>query len=42
METALNAERVPRYAAYRAVGMKKMDRSKDEWLADELPSWPDE
>lgn len=36
METGLTAGHVPRYTGYRAVSMKKVERSKDDWRADAL------
>lgn len=36
METGLSAGHIPRYTGYRAVGMKKIERSRDDWLADAL------
>lgn len=35
-ETGLSAGHVPRYTGYRAVGIIRIERSRDEWLADAL------
>lgn len=35
-ETGASAGHVPRYTGYRAVGMKRIERSKDDWLGDAL------
>lgn len=36
METGASAGHVPRYTGYRAVRMKRIERSEAEWLADAL------